>query len=194
MRTLLVACACIGVAAMQSPPQAPPADPIPTDITLAYAVKAQYESIRGLMTKLADKMPAEHYAFQPTPEVKSFAASLGHIVSSNISQCGTLVGRKHELAGQDLSKTMTTKEPLVQALKQSFTFCDEYFTALTDNAPLTTKYYDTFVMREGQRTPAKVQAGASATAFLAHNNEMYGYMAVYLRLRGIVPPSSEPRK
>jgi hypothetical protein len=49
-------------------------------------------------------------------------------------------------------------------------------------------------MREGQRTPAKVQAGASATAFLAHNNEMYGYMAVYLRLKGIVPPSSEPRK
>jgi hypothetical protein len=25
-----------------------------------------------------------------------------------------------------------------------------------------------------------------------HSNEMYGYMAVYLRLRGIVPPTSAP--
>jgi hypothetical protein len=182
------------VTALQSSPapQAPPADPV--DITVAYAIKTQYESIRGMMTRLADKMPAEHYAFQPAPEIKTFAASLAHIVGSNIGQCGVLNGRKHELAGQDLSKTMTTKEPLVAALKQSFAFCDEYFNTLTDNGPLTSKTFDSFTMREGQRVPAKVQAGASATAFLAHNNEMYGYMAVYLRLKGIVPPSSEPRK
>ncbi|HET9372106.1 MAG TPA: DinB family protein [Vicinamibacterales bacterium] len=198
MRTLLVACACIGLSAAQSSPapQAPPAaaDPTPVEIHVAYAVKTQYEAVRRLMTALADKMPAEHYAFQPTPEVKTFAASLAHIVSSNVNQCGVLVGRKHELAGQDLSKTMTTKEPLVQAVRQTFAFCDEYFNTLTDNGALTGKAYDSFTMRDGQRVPAKVQAGAAATSFLSHNNEMYGYMAVYLRLKGIVPPSSEPRK
>jgi hypothetical protein len=158
---------------------------------MAPTVLSFYNLAKNLVTKAADKMPADAYAFQPTPEMRTFAAGIGHLVASNLNQCGTLLGRKHALAGQDFAKTLTTKEAAVKALADTFTFCDEYFTNLKTGAQLTDTYYTVTVTRAGQPTPVRVAHGASVTSFLAHNNEMYGYLAVYLRLKGIVPPSSE---
>jgi hypothetical protein len=144
------------------------------------------------LTKTADKMPAEAYAFQPTPEMRTFAGNLGHILSSDISQCGTLLGRKHALSGQDLSKTLTTKAEVVKAAADTFAFCDEYFLKLDETTPLADSYVNMNGRRNGQPIVFKVSSGANVVHFLTHNNEEYGYLAVYMRLKGIVPPSSTP--
>lgn len=189
----LLTLAPIALAAQQAASPQPPSGP-PVEISTASSIKSQYSYIRAEMTKLVEKMPAELYSYQPTPEVKTFAANVAHIAQSNIGQCGTLVGRKHELAGQDLTKTLTTKDALVAAVKSGFTFCDEFFNKLDTNAPLTSESFNSVTMRDGQRLPAKIEKGGSASSFVSHNNEMYGYMSVYLRLKGIVPPSSEKSK
>ena len=166
--------------------------PPPSEITLTNRSVAYYNLAKTMLTRLADKMPAEHYGFQPTPEMRTFAANIGHIAMSNVNQCGNLLGKKHALTGQDLSKTLTTRADAVKALAETFAFCDEYFTQLQDDAALTNEHFSTAVMRDGQKVGVKVAKGGIVTSFIAHNNEMYGYMAVYLRLKGIVPPSSEP--
>ena len=186
---LMVLAAGLAPVAAQTPAATAP----PVEVRdLAPTVLQQYTSIKSLITKTVDKMPAEAFAFQPTPEMRTFAGTVGHLVSSNIGQCGNLLGRKHALSGQDLSKTLKTKEETVKAVADSFAFCDEYFTALKTNAQLTDSYYSVTVPRNGEQVTFKVAHGVSVTGFLAHNNEEYGYLAVHLRLKGIVPPSSEP--
>ena len=59
---------------------------------------------------------------------------------------------------------------------------------------LSERTFITAIVREGQRVPVKVPHGSMMTSLVAHNNEMYGYPSMYLRLKGIVPPSSDPRR
>jgi len=103
-----------------------------------------------------------------------------------------LLGKKHELSGKDLSKTLIAKEETVKALNDAFTFCDEYFGQLKTNVQLTDSYISAPVNTATGPKVFKIAHGASITGFLVHNNEEYGYLAVYMRLKGIVPPSSEP--
>lgn len=168
---------------------APAAQPLP-DMSLRGRLESQYVYVRDNVAKMADKMPADAYAFQATPEVKTFAANMGHIIRSNAAQCSNLLGRKHDLAGQDLEKTLTAKADIVKALKDATAFCDEYFMKMTTEQ-LVNGAFETFVTRDGQKIPVKAPHLGIVAAFLGHNNEMYGYMSVYMRLKGIVPPSSD---
>jgi hypothetical protein len=186
---LFVSLAMLPITLPQAPAQSATT---PVELTFASRVVSQYNFTRSLLTRLAEKMPAEHYAFQPAPEMRTMAAHIGHLAMSNINQCGLLLERKHELAGQDLSKTITTKAEAVKALADAHSFCDEYFLALKADGPLMNEYFSTFQTREGQKSPIKIPKASIVTSYFMHNNEMYGYMAVYLRLKGIVPPSSEP--
>jgi hypothetical protein len=174
-------------------PQATTNPPAVVTMTMAGTIVQQYKNIKDLWTKTASAMPADAYAFQPTPEVRTFAAAMGHVLASNIAQCNSLVGRKHALTGVDLEKTLTTKADITRSVADTFTFCDEYFLKVDDTTPLADAFVNmTGHRRSGEPVTFKVSNGASVVHFLTHNNEMYGYLAVYLRLKGIVPPSSQP--
>jgi hypothetical protein len=187
---VLVVFVSLAPAAAQAP-QASATPPVELR-DMAPTLLQQYNSIKSLLTETVDAMPADAFGFQPTPDMRTFAGTVGHIASSNIGQCSGLLGRKHALSGQDLSKTLKTKEETAKALAASFAFCDEFFTQLKSNAQLTDEYYSVTTNRNGAPVTLKIANGASVAGFLAHNNEEYGYLAVHLRLKGIVPPSSAP--
>lgn len=144
------------------------------------AIRQTYNGIKNNILKAADKMPEEDYAFKPTPEVRSFGGWVGHVADAQTAICSRALGTpKTPSAG-----SKTTKADLVAALKDSFDTCDAAYAALTDaNAG------DTVQSFRGP-TPRIVALGGN----IAHDNECYGSMAVYMRLKGIVPPSSEPRR
>ena len=84
---------------------------------------------------------------------------------------------------QGVSAGKTSKADLIAALKQSFDYCDSVYDSMTDAAGA-----------------AKVNMFGRQMTKLGvlnfntmHNNEMYGTMVAYLRIKGIVPPSSEGR-
>jgi hypothetical protein len=189
----LLAALPIAAAAQTAPQSGTPAAPSQVIVmTMTGTVVQEYSHVKELLMKTADLMPADAYAFQPTPDVRTFAGTMGHILMSNISQCGQLLGRKHALAGQDLSKTLTTKADVVKAAAETFAFCDEFFTKIDESTPLADDFVNMNGRRNGQPVTFKVSNGASVVHFLDHNNEEYGYLAVYLRLKGVVPPSSAP--
>jgi len=201
MKTLLSAC-CVSLLAMPialgaqtAAPQtaAPAAPPVVTTITMSGTIVSQYKEIKRLFTQSADAMPAEAYSFQPTPEMRTFAGDMGHILSTNIGECGAMLGRKHALSGIDLSKTLTTKADVVKATADAFAFCDDYFLKVDEKTPIADQYVTMNGRRNGQPLEFKVSNGANVINFLTHNNEEYGYIAVYMRLKGVVPPSSVPR-
>jgi hypothetical protein len=182
------------LAAVQDAAPTPGARP-PSVVTMTMAgtIVQQYTSAKDLWVRTANAMPAEDYAFQPTPEMRTFAAGMGHVLASNISQCNPLVGRKHALTGVDLEKTLTTKADTVKTMAETFAFCDEYFLKLDDATPFAEAFVNvTSKQTTGEPVTFRVSNGARIVHFLTHNNEMYGYLSVYLRLKGIVPPSSVP--
>lgn len=170
---VIAALSAVGTLSAQAP-QTPAAAP-----SLAAEAKAAYNGIKNNMTKMAEKMPEENYAFQPVKEIRTFAALVGHVADAQARACSATMGEPKAVN----AASKTTKADLVAALKESFTICDAAFDALTDaNA--------TEAIRgpRGQRTRVSVLNGVTI-----HSNEEYGYMAVYMRLKGIVPPSSEGR-
>src|SRR5262249_15913002 len=130
-------------------------------------------------------MPAENYSFRPTPDVETFARRVAHIADANMNVCTGLNGERKPLGGA----SKTQKDDLVAALRQSFAYCDGVFDSITDATAM-----DRVSSRLGGPFPPTPTRTKLATLYnlVRHSNEMYGYMAVYLRLKGIVPPTSAP--
>ena len=152
---------------------------------LSSEVKWTYGVIKNNLLKLAQKMPAEYYSFRPTPEIETFARRIAHIADANMNVCTGLKGERRTLG----AAAKTSKEDLVAALKESFMYCDGVFDALTDSNAV-----EMVSSRLGGPFPPTPMRSKLATLYnlVRHSNEMYGYMAVYLRLKGIVPPTSAP--
>jgi uncharacterized damage-inducible protein DinB len=149
---------------------------------IAAGQKMLFSMIKNNIVRSAEKMPEENYAFKPTPEVRSFGQLIGHVADSQYMFCSAVLGKPSPAPG--IEKSKTTKADLVQAVKDAFAFCDPAYDGLTDaQAGTLVKFF------------GGDQAKVTVLAFnTAHDNEHYGNIVTYLRMKGIVPPSSEPRK
>jgi uncharacterized damage-inducible protein DinB len=151
-----------------------PANPLSAD------AKAAWVRINDYVLKSAEKMPEEHYSFRPAPEVRTFGAILGHIADAHYLICGAEKGEKRELT---VEKTKTSKADLIAALKESISYCDSSYDAMTDaRGSEIVKFF-------GRDRP---RLGVLNTN-IAHDFEHYGNLVTYLRVKGLVPPSSERR-
>ena len=153
--------------------QAQTANPMSTEL------KQMYTGLKNNLTKMAEKMPEENYSFKPTPEIRTFGQLIGHIADSQARTCSAVTGEQKNLG----ASSKTSKADLVAALKESFAICDTAYDGLTDASAS-----EMIKTPRGQRSKIGALAGN-----VSHSNEEYGYTSVYMRLKGIVPPSSEGR-
>jgi hypothetical protein len=144
----------------------------PKTYTVAGESLRGYQSLESNLADAAEKMPEEHYGFKPTPDVKSFGQHVAHIAISQYGICSRLKGEANP------------KKDEIALLKGSTSYSEPLVTAITD-ANLTE------MLPMGQD---KVQRALIPLALISHADEVYGSMAVYLRLKGIVPPSTEKAK
>jgi uncharacterized damage-inducible protein DinB len=143
------------------------------------SIKGAFDLARGNITKAAAQIPEDMYAFKPTPEVRSMGALFGHIADANFMICAAASGEKPTMNG--IEKSKTTKADLSEALEASFKFCDAAFAGLTGaRANETVKFF-----LPGTHTRLGVLAFN-----IAHDYEHYGNIVTYMRLKGMVPPSS----
>ena len=142
-------------------------------------LKQSWANVNNLLTRMADKMPEQDYRFKPVPEVQDFGQRMAHVVGFNLRFCSLLKGEQRS----PTFSAAPTKAEIVAAMKEVSIECDSMFSALTDGDALTMINTG----RAGMRTKLSIIEGP----LLEHSQEMYGYMAVYLRLKGIVPPSSD---
>jgi uncharacterized damage-inducible protein DinB len=166
----------VGVAAAQTAPAAPAPPPQPTG--LADGLKRAWAGAKLNVTESADKMTDANYAFKATPEVKSFGEIIGHITDGNLTYCSLAKG---EAPPKGDSEKLATKAELVKALNASFAMCDAVFSTLTDEA----------LLEKVKAGPRETARGVFISAVIAHVNEHYGNLVTYMRLKGMVPPSTE---
>ncbi|WP_321477081.1 DinB family protein [uncultured Paludibaculum sp.] len=152
-----------------------------TDNPLSTSTKGLYTMAKGNLVKAAEKMPEEQYDFKPTPDVRSFGQVVGHVADANFMFCSAAIGEKPPVSG--IEKGKTTKADLVQGLKDSFAYCDKAYDGMTDaRGAATVKFF-------GSERPALNVLNFN----IVHDYEHYGNIVTYLRLKGLVPPSSEGR-
>ena len=176
MQRVLVMCAGLmvaasGVAVGQAP--AGPSGPA------AEALRS-YTAVKANILKSADKMPAEDYSYKPTPDVRTFARVLNHVTEAQLKTCGATNGT----AAADMAKVppeTADKATIIAALNTSFSACDKAFAAMTD-----ANLGDTFDLFNSKRSRVGIMWGT-----VSHDVEQYATLALYLRLKGIAPPSSE---
>lgn len=181
-RSVVLAVAMCAMAGGASAQGAPPTGPI----ALAVSLQRQQAAILRNLVESAEKMPDADYAFKASPDIRTFGQFIGHVANSQYQLCAAAQGEVNPNA-EDFEKT-TGKAALVTALKASGTYCAGVYGAITDVSAA-----------EGVvNGPAKVTRAAILVSNVAHNNEHYGNLVIYLRIKGLVPPSTErtqqPRK
>jgi uncharacterized damage-inducible protein DinB len=149
---------------------------------LSNDIRAMWKQVQGNVVKSAEKMPEESFNFKPADSVRSFGAILAHVADANYMMCGMSKGEKPPVSG--IEKTKTARAEVIEALKGSIAYCDAAYNALTDKTGMeSVKWF------RGERTRAAVLMGNTM-----HDMEHYGNLVTYMRIKGIVPPSSEPRQ
>jgi uncharacterized damage-inducible protein DinB len=138
--------------------------------------KQRFGVIKNNVIRAAEAMPEEHYAFKPTPDIRSFGELMAHVADAQANICGAATGQRKPVN----AASKKTKAELVAALKESAASCEAGFDATTE--------------ANAVEPVSMGQMKTSRLGLLEYNNghdlEEYGYMAVYLRMKGVVPPTS----
>jgi uncharacterized damage-inducible protein DinB len=147
---------------------------------LTANAKIQFGALTGFVIRSAEKIPEDLYAFRPTPEVRSMAELFGHVADALFSMCSTAASAKPPRT--DIEKAVTSKPALIAALKEGVSYCNTVFDGMNDQKGTeTVRFYF-------GPTPRLSVLYFSVT----HTYEHYGNLVTYMRLKNIVPPSSEP--
>jgi len=148
----------------------------------AAVAKAMHATIRRNLAEAAERMPADEYAFKPTPQVRSFAELLGHVVNANFFFCAQAKGEKAPMTTN--FEKATDKAVLVKGVNDALAYCDGAYTATTD------ANFQQMVKVAGGGASTETARGMLLMFNTTHNNEHYGNIVLYLRLKGQVPPST----
>ena len=166
------------------PARAQSADPFTRGARLNYGI------IKGFVTAAAAKMPEGDYPFKPTPEVRTFAQLIGHLADANYRLCSIVAGQTPP-RDEQIEKTKSAKADLAAALAASFAYCDGQYASMTDGAGAAIVTFE--AGGEGARVPIRMPKLTVFAFHAQHAFEHYGNIVTYMRLKGLVPPSSEPR-
>jgi uncharacterized damage-inducible protein DinB len=162
-----------GEAWAQTPPAPSPGGPLTGTLQRAYA------NVKRNITEAAEKMPEAEYGFRPVDTVRTYGQFVGHIADGSLAYCKVASGEPVTNAGA--SEKLTTKAELVAALAKAFAYCDPVYEGTTD-AKLVTAI---------QAGPNTNSVGGMLFGNISHINEHYGNLVTYMRIKGLVPPSTE---
>ena len=185
--TLLISLLALpaGVLAQENPPPAPaPAAPrgtfvLPRENVVPVWNKYMYTQLTGFVLRSAEKMPEENYGFKPVDSVRSYGQILGHIADAQYAFCSIALGETNPTPRNE--QTKTSKADLTAALKEAFAYCGKAYDGMTDaSAAQPVKMFGTDAPRLGVLI-------VNST----HTIEHYGNLVTYMRMKNVVPPTSE---
>ena len=136
------------------------------------AVQRYFNPIRRNLEASAEVMPAEKYGFRLTPGQMSFAEWINHSSERNYRDCSTLRSEPQPEALKRLP-SLKEKAEVTKELKDSFAYCAAALEKMDD-----------------QKVMSSPEMSAAFLHVIVHNNEIYGNVVGYLRVNGIVPPST----
>jgi uncharacterized damage-inducible protein DinB len=144
-------------------------------------LRSDWLAQKDMMMKIADAMPENKFSYKSTPPQRNYGEQIMHVASANVDLLKVLGG--NATAPSFTAESAKTKADILKALGDSY----DYGTALMNELSETT------VLEPVKESPPWLGPASHARiiwTLLAHSMDIYGQMAVYLRLNGIVPPAS----
>lgn len=176
-RTFLILLATSTIAFAQHAPKAPDAAEANPFTTHS---RSTYTGVQKILLRAAQAMPEEHYGFRPVETVRTFGEIVGHIGDAQYSFCSVAMGVKNPATKIDAAKA--TKADLTAALAAAFAYCNQAYDGMTDEtAAHMVKLMGSDQTRLGALNVNQV-----------HSIEHYGNLVTYMRIKGLVPPTSDP--
>jgi len=160
----------------------------PQSNPLSGGARLNYQIIKGFVTAAAEKMPESNYAFQPTPEVRKFSELVAHLADANYRVCSIVSGQEAMDAGIE-RRNKSLKADLTKALSESFAYCDRLYAGMNDAVAGEIIRFD--AGGEGLRVPLQMPKLTALAFHVQHAFEHYGNIVTYMRLKNVVPPSSQ---
>jgi uncharacterized damage-inducible protein DinB len=146
---------------------------------LSTFTKRVYGFQKNILIRSAEKMPEENYSFKPADSVRSYGQLIGHLADGQYEFCSVALAEKNP--EPNIEKTKTSKADLIAALKTAFAYCDKAYDGMTDASG------SQIVKMFGNDSPKLGVLNFNNV----HNWEHYGNLVTYMRIKNIVPPSSE---
>lgn len=157
------------------------------DRPLGAIIQRSFNVFTNYLVMAAEMMPESSYGFRPTPDVRTFGQQINHATGAHYSFCnqaGLPPGIQKQTA--PTLTTVTTKPAIVAALKESIAYCDRVLAAASE----------AWLMEIGPGlggSSSGLTRGMRAHAFIynaVHSAEDYGTITTYMRMQGVVPPST----
>ncbi len=163
---------------------------------LGQVLDGQFRNADREIVPLAEAMPAEKYNFAPTngefKGVRTFAQQVKHLATYIYLESSVILEQQppvdigpstNDFNGPD---AVRSKEQIVEYLKNAVAYGHKALQSITDK-----NYMDPVGRPNGSPKMARI---AAATFMMYHNMDHYGQMVEYLRMNGIIPPASQPRR
>ena len=173
MKKLVLAIVALAVTVTAAEAQNPVSD----------GIRSSWNGAKRNINESAEQMPEEHYGFKPVDSVRTFGQILAHVAGASYVFCASAKGEKSPFAEDYFEKIEKTKAAIVKAVADSHAYCDGAYTALTD-ATAGQMVNNPFGTGQGSRA-------AQLIGNVGHDNEHYGNLVTYFRIKGMVPPSSK---
>jgi len=151
--------------------------------TASDAIRSSWNSVKRNIKESAELMPEENFGFKPTPDVRSFGDILTHVAGASYEFCASAKNEAAPFKEDSFEGKLKTKAEIVKATNDAIAYCDGAFAALTD-ANMAEK------VRAAFGGPNQVTRLNSLIGQVSHDNEHYGNLVTYFRLKSLVPPSS----
>lgn len=159
MKLKLALAFCCVVSGAGTAPRAQQPDPV------AVLVQKQFAELSGWISKSAEMVPADKYAYRPVATVRTFGEMVGHVADGYNYFCGRASGKAVEWSDA-VATGKHDKAALLRHLKTATDACAAAYAGAT---------------------PARAPQLLANTS---HSSLHYGNLVTYMRMLGLVPPSS----
>lgn len=171
--TTLVLSALASTASAQTQQKASAANPATAGIAQLY------NDAKGFILKAAEQIPEDKFSYRPVATVRTVGELFGHIVDAQATVCASARGLNVPYSTKT-EKGVKTKAALIAALKQSFQQCDAAYGVTDASLGNAATVFG---------SPSSVSGALSMNS--THLWEHYGNIVTYMRMLGLVPPSSQ---
>ena len=149
---------------------------------LTAALKSQFEGVSRNVKEAAEKMPEDKFTYQATKDVRTFGGFVGHVANAQFATCARAKGEANP--NKENFEKVSGKAAIVKAITASNEYCAGVYASANDKWMMET-------VTQGQGASARqVPRAAVLAQNTSHANEHYGNLVTYMRINGIVPPSS----
>jgi uncharacterized damage-inducible protein DinB len=178
--SIVVLAGCVLAVPVSPAAQTPGANPV------SQSIRELWHGAKRNLLGSAKVMPEDKYAYRPVASVRTYGEILAHVAGANFVFCAAARGETSPHAEDAFEKTAKTRAQIIKALEDSIAYCDAAYGALNDRTagePVTAPF-------GGGKSPR----AAALMGNTGHIQEHYGNLVTYLRMNGLVPPSSAPQR